>query len=315
MTIVELKEAILNNTLSDKLLILVCPENTFLADQYVDAICKAHELDRVAIDSIFDSQQATVTLFEHPQLFVLHTDTFKEAANNYDVFTNTVVICTDVDKKVEGDLIDYMVTMPKLQEWQVVSYIQTHCPELSEADAAWMYKAAGGNIYKLNLELEKLELFSGDQLMELVQNMKYAHDTNLYTIEPFDLANAIGKNDRLAVYSFLQHAKYCEMEPILLVNLLLSSMKKVAIVTASSNNNFESAGISSKQAYAIRAIYNNRTCPLPRLRKILHFLTNIDFKLKSGLLDMSKSEFIDYLICNLMSCAPDEPIRELYRGF
>ena len=77
---------------------------------------------------------------------------------------------------------------------------------------------------------------------------------------------------------------------------MLSTVKNIILLTQNSGKNATDLGLSSGRAWHIKQDWKN--FPATRLQMLLQFLSGIDIKLKSGLLDMSKDAQIDYLIAN-----------------
>ena len=73
-------------------------------------------------------------------LSVLRVEVFDEFAEYKDI-KNVIVICDKLDKKIEKVVADFVLTMPKLVDWQVVDYI------LEELDLDFDQVTAGANCY------------------------------------------------------------------------------------------------------------------------------------------------------------------------
>src|SRR5574344_1605478 len=111
MTLEELKNSILDNTLSDEFIILKCEDNFFIADQYVDMICKNKCMSKEIVDSIFSNTDTSLSLiFNYDNvLSVVKVDEFNEDDDNYSRFTNTIVICKSIDKKITDKVKEFVV--------------------------------------------------------------------------------------------------------------------------------------------------------------------------------------------------------------
>ena len=89
------------------------------------------------------------------------------------------------------------------------------------------------------------------------------------------------------------------LEPLSINNQALNKFKKILFVNQDSGlKSFESVGIGAAEASGIRRYYNNIS--LDRLASAIKFLSATDLKLKSGELDITKDQLVDYILCNIM---------------
>ena len=104
---------------------------------------------------------------------------------------------------------------------------------------------------------------------------------------------------RLGCYAedFLKHKNYELLEPIVLANRTLTSLKNIIIVTQNPGLTAEACGVSPAQYRAIN--YKYRSLNVNAVKQKIKFLTNIDLALKSSKLDMSKEAMMSYLVTNL----------------
>ena len=152
MKLEELKNSIIKKNAPDSLLVFVTSGNNFLAEQYLEGIAKSKELDINKINSLKDLESASALVFDYGSMLnVLRVEVFDEFAEYKDL-KNVVVICNKLDKKIEKVVADYVITMPKLTDWQVVDYILTLCPGLDEDEAKMLYKITYGDIYRIDNE-------------------------------------------------------------------------------------------------------------------------------------------------------------------
>ena len=63
-------------------------------------------------------------------------------------------------------------------------------------------------------------------------------------------------------------------------------------------NDFKEIGLSTGQVNMYQKYYTGY--PLDYLMNSIRFLSSLDYKLKTGLLDMSDDQLFDYIICNVM---------------
>ena len=298
MTLMDLKKSIEAQNIPDDFIIFLCSENSFIADQYIDAICEINNLVKTRINTLQDQASAlSLVLGSTDELKVMKVDTFEEALIDYSDLKNTVVICNKIDKKVKPLVEDYIIEIAKLADWQIKSYIKLICPVLNDDELDWLYQATEGNIYKMINEVDKIKLFPMPEQRSVLDAIRFSPDSDLYSVSIFDLADAIIRNNKPFVLDFLRH-KNINFDLMQIVGATLQKVKNIILVTQNSGKTASEIGINDKYMYRLRKDWNG--FPESRLKALLEFLSSIDLKLKTGLLDMSKEAQIDYFIANTM---------------
>ena len=301
-TIIELKNAILNNKLSDEFLVLVCPENYFIADQYVNEICSRKHLDKKHITSLSELNSGISALvIVNNNLNILKVDEFNEGNLDYSQFENTIVVCHKLGDKVKNnqELASYVVEIPKLIDWQIKDYIKVLCPVLDDHDIDWLYKVCNGDIYRITNELDKILVFDDREKQSILNKLKAETPSDLFTFGIFDITNAVISCNYQVLYNYLQQKKYFDLAPLSLVNLLLPSYKLALLLKFNGKTTAADLGINDSRAGAIKRQFSGFS--EEQLKYNISFLSSIDLKLKSGLVDFQNdSLFIDYLLCNLI---------------
>lgn len=298
MTLIDLKKAIEAQNVPDDFMILLCSDNTFIADQYVEAICGINNLTKTLIKSLQEQTSALALVMEHTdELSVLKTDVFEEALIDYSNLKNTVVICNKIDKKIKPLVEDYIIEVPKLTDWQVKSYINLICPELDEEEVDWLYTATNGDIYKIINEVDKLLLFPRTEQKQMLSELRFSPNSDLYSITIYDLSEAIIRNNKAVLLDYMKHKDF-SFDLMSIVGITLKTVKEILMVTQNSGKTATELGMPD-WLYK-KTARNYKGFPLERLQYLLRFLANVDLKLKSGLIDTSKSAQIDYLITNLI---------------
>ena len=298
MTLMDLKKSIEAQNIPDDFIVFLCSENSFIADQYVDAICEINNLVKTRINTLQDQASALSLVLESTdELKVMKVDTFEEALIDYSDLKNTVVVCNKIDKKVKPLVEDYIIEITKLADWQIKSYIKFICPVLNDDELDWLYQATEGNIYKMINEVDKIKLFPVPEQRSVLDAIRFSPDSDLYSVSIFDLADAIIRNNKPFVLDFLKH-KNINFDLMQIVGATLQKVKNIILVTQNSGKTASEIGINDKYMYRLRKDWNG--FPESRLKALLEFLSSIDLKLKTGSLDMSKEAQIDYLIANTM---------------
>lgn len=296
MTLIELKKAILENSLTDELLILLCEENYFIAEQYVKAISEKTGKTLVSIDSITQLSEATTAIINtfSDNLNILRVDCFSELLNSYSEITNCIIICSKIDKAVEKQVADYIIKIPKLLDWQIKDYMAAVCSGLDEQDINWLYSATQGNIYRLENELTKINLFRTDEQSALCKELKFSKQSDLYSCQIFDLLNAILLKNKSFLYDFMQHrASIVEPDAFALITLLLNNLKRNLFVCYVPQNTAEQLGISQAQFNYIK---NHPLMSKEQLIKQLEFFIDLDLALKTGRLVLDNADLLDFII-------------------
>ncbi len=299
MKLEELKNSIIKKNTPDNFLVFVTYGNNFLADQYINGIAESKKLEINRIHSLQDLNSSAAFIFDYSSMLnVLRVETFDEFAE-YKNLKNTIVVCDKVDKKIEKLVADFIILMPKLTDWQIIDYILTLCPGLSEDEAKMLYKITYGDIYRIDNEASKIAMFPRFQQKDIFMQIYYQQGSDLFAIGDYDLINAITANNKAFVKDLLLHRGSVILEPLSINNQALNKFKKILFVNQNSGlKSFESVGIGAAEASGIRRYYNSIS--LDKLATVIKFLSATDLKLKSGKLDMTKDQLVDYILCNIM---------------
>jgi hypothetical protein len=290
------KANILNGQAPTQLVVLLCAENFFIADQYINTLCAKTGKEKKIVSSIFEQESALSLVFDYTETInVLKTETFSEIAEDYSIFENTIIVCNKIEKKLESVLADYIIKIPALKDWQVIDYIKQVCPELDDLEAKWLYNAAGKNIYKIESELDKVLLFHPKERKKALTCIRFSKDSDLFNLSIFELCDAIIYNRKDILVEYLRHRTVVNFELMSLVGVLLPKIRNLILVKFAGKTAAE-VGISDGQYYYLT---KDPYLPLERLQSLLQTVSNIDLQLKSGLLDISKDAQIDYVISKL----------------
>lgn len=297
MNLIELKRSIESQVVPNDFIIFLCEENSFIADQYIKAICDINNLTKTDINNLQEQTSAlSLVLGGNEELRVLKVDNFDEVVSDYSSLTDTIVVCNKIDKKISKFVEDYVIKVPKLVDWQVKSYIKLICPTLVDEEVDWLYKATGGDIYRIVNEIDKLLLFPTIERKEIFNELRYGKDSDLYALDIFELVDAIVRNNKPVVLNYLRRANTM-YEFMSLVSLTLKKAKDILMTRKDSNRTASEVGMNVKQWNAISKIYSG--FPETRLEELITFLSKIDLKVRQGTFEsLSKDTLIDYFIVN-----------------
>lgn len=299
MTLMELKEHITNNRVPTDFMIFVNKDNPFLASQYIKELGKLSDGGISKIYSIYEPQQSSLSLLTSCEgvLNVLTTDTFDERAEDYTQFENIIVVCEQVDKSIAKCVEDFVIKFPKLEEWQIFDYAKMLCPALDDEDILWLVKATDNNIERVSNELAKVSLFNKDEQKAAFASIRFDPQTDLYKVDLFAVVNALVEGDMPILFDFIKHNGYDSIEPVVLANRALTSLKNIIIVSQNPTLTAEECGVSIGQYKFLKNKYHS--LKVPAVMQKIKFLSNFDLMLKTSQLELNKRDMLSYLISNL----------------
>jgi hypothetical protein len=299
MTLIELKNFITSGIVPTDFLILVNKDNQFLAKQYINALGELAPGGLNKISSIYEPFQSSLNLLTAPEgcINVLTVDTFDERSEDYSQFENTIVICEQVDKSISKVVENYIINLPKLEEWQIFDYAKSICPIIDDGDLTWLIKATNNNIERVINELDKVSLFNKNEQKAIFSSIRFDPQTDLYKTDLFTIVNALVAGDMPVLFEFLKHDIQDEIEPVVLVNRTFTSLKNILLISQNPALTAEDCGVSAGQYNYIKRNYFSLN--IEAVKQKLKFLVNFDLALKTSQLDMSKRDMLTYIINNL----------------
>lgn len=292
MDIKTLKSKIKQNTLNTNPLILIYQDITFVCNQYIDQICKNKNLEKLKItkladitndDELFDTEKTFLYVYETEKLDEIIPENLE----------NIIVVTKAVSKNEQVETI----IIPKLANWQIEDYVKTRVPGISEAQAKWLCDVSKYNIYRLKKECDKLSIFS-KEMQQLVFNQMNAENVycDLNNLTIFNFITAIVNKDFQTINEILENINYIDIEATGVISLLLKQYKTIIEVTFSNSWN-NTLSCSEKQFYYFKhnmiGIYTKE-----QLVDIYQFLTELDYKLKSGY--VANDFLVDYILMNVL---------------
>ena len=294
MTLKDLKNAIMQKTLSNNFLILKNVENplkdsnaAFLSEQYLKEISKARNLEITPINSIYEPLQSTLSLLvPTATLNVLKVDIFEETSLDYSQFLDTIVICNKIDTKILPLLTDFIVEIPKLENWHIEDYVKMLVPNASATNLNWLIKSTDYKIHRILNELDKVKLFNQGEHENIIKALRNDTQSDLY--RNFDLekeldikefsaqsvANAVINKNMSQVGYFLLRRQFFNFD-ITLFNYwaLKLLVDKVPLTFAA-----DQAALIDK----------------------IDFVSVISSRIRKGELELSNSSLFDYISLNLL---------------
>ena len=295
---VELKAKIESNTLSNAPLILKYADSKFLAYQYFKAIAKNYQ-EVIYIDAIKEIVRDDIFGGANQTLYLYDTEKLDENVTKDD--TDLIVICKSVPDYLEVDYVD----LTKILPWMVESFVKMRLKGLDDEEIKWLCEVAKYDVYRLDQECKKLELFEPNQQRAVFNQMNRENaysDLNALTI--FNFTNAMIKKDYRTLAEVLESIASIDIEGVGLVTILQKQIKNLIDIQTNPRNTAASLNMKPAQFNAIK--YNVGKFKDSQLINIFEFLTEFDYKLKSGNMQFSADakennlRTIDYIVTTVL---------------
>ena len=312
-----LQDAIANNRVSDSLIIFVLeketPNKLFLANQYVNAIAKVKKVPVTYLDNL-------ETTSEEDELFdSIETLSYKpvrvcrikqiDIKNDSLMHEDRLILIVDkvsVNKELPSDVIEFFdsqtIKIPTLEEWQILDYILSKAEGLNEDTAKWLYNLYSGDIFRINMELEKLELFTNyeqGKLIDIFKKDEIFEDIPKESI--FEITNALSRRD-IEKLSLIYKYRDVLVKPgseMGFIALVYKTFKNLILVKTAKNPTPEALGLTSGQIWTIRNIPNAYTNA--ELLKIFDIVSDLDRKIKNGEFDTQAVNIVDYILIKILT--------------
>ena len=298
MSIRQLKKDLEAGNYLEKLIIFKYSKNKFLAEQYVNEISNilgltpkyVSDINEVQpIDSIFETEGC------NPNLYIYNIDKL-ETPMDYNGNDYVIIITANISKDVETK--NKVVDMPDIENWQIKDYLYSNLEGIKTEYIDWLLDNSQYDLYRLQSEIDKFSLFNPNERNILFQKMlddNAFDDMTKYNI--WDISNCIVKKDISTLSQIHSEIHNIDVEPMALLSILYQNFRKLIMVWMNKNPIPDNTELTTKQIYAINKL--PRVWDANQLTQIFKFLTEIDFKIKTGQLPM---EYLrDYLIINIMS--------------
>ena len=301
-----LKDAIECHAVTSHFKLFKWEDNPFLAYQYAREIAKSKQLNIRYVDSlddIIESLTSAFTFDDYSDSLVIYACEEFECDQSIDLnaLDNVIVIC---HKATLDDNNVYI--FPKLEDWQIMAYMKSQCPGLKDQEIQWLFDITANlgknheNIYRLHNEMGKINCFPQDSQEDVFKALSDSGGySDLSPLTIFNFTNAIMKKDKLTIMNVLEDIDSIDVEGVGLITILHKNFKQLIDIQLGKNVTPESLGMSVKQFKAIE--YNCGKYSSSNLIRIFKFLTNLDYKLKSGELDIGNSKLIDYIVCSVLA--------------
>lgn len=298
MKLEELNKNIKQHKVSDSLIIFKNTDSDFIANQYITEIANQHNLTKVNINDLSEIK-TSATIFDKfmPEvLYIYRTDKFTFDNVSLTNNKNIIISCNSMPKKIEALFEDYVVTVPKLETWQLKDFALTQLVSVDEPTVDWLIQICNNNIDRIALEVDRIKVFSEDDRQYIVAdfNRDYIYgDLTQYKI--YDFTNAIITRNFSKVASLYNELINLDYSPFGLMILLYNNFKTIIEIQTDASATAEKYNINPRQFNAIKHNINYYTNE--QLAHIFLILTGLDKEIKSGNFDTNL--VLDYLLTNI----------------
>ena len=297
MKLSELKTKLLANEKISLPLIFIESNNDYIVKEYINQISKNNLLAQREISSINEMIDIEAGMFKEKVYLYIYQYNNKDQIIFDDLKNYNIIILSE--KEIPNCSFE-TVTFNKLENWQIEDYINVLIPGLAKQETKWLCEIAKYDLNRLENEANKINIFDKkdqDKIFGLINNDNGYCDLNELGI--FNLSNAIIKRDIVEIKKVLDNIDYIDVEGTGLVTILIKNFLNVINVQLNNRANPETCKMTEKQfryyQYYLCNKYSN-----DKLINNYKFLTNIDYRLKSGLLDMTNQQLVYYVVQNIL---------------
>lgn len=297
MELRELKNKILAQEALSFPLLFINYDNDYLIKSYIKKIAENNSLTIKEIESIKEMVDIESGMFKEVDYLYIYKLNKDDNLSKEQLKDYKIILITDTDRN-DSDI--EKVVFNKLENWQIEAYVQALLPGLDNREVSWLCKNAKYDIWRLDNEASKLNIFDKkDQskiLMAINDDNGYV-DLNELTI--FNLSNAIMNKDMLGIKKVVEDIDNIDVEGTGLVTILLKNFLNIINIQTNSKATAQSLGMSEKQFRYLQYNQCNKYSN-EELFNIYNFLTDIDYKLKSGLLEMTNNQLNYYVLSHII---------------
>lgn len=297
MELRELKNKILAQEALSFPLLFINYDNDYLIKSYIKKIAENNSLTIKEIESIKEMVDIESGMFQEVDYLYIYKLNKDDNLSKEQLKDYKIILISDTDRN-DSDI--EKVVFNKLENWQIEAYVQALLPGLDNREVSWLCKNAKYDIWRLDNEASKLNIFDKkDQskiLMAINDDNGYV-DLNELTI--FNLSNAIMNKDMLGIKKVVEDIDNIDVEGTGLVTILLKNFLNIINIQTNSKATAQSLGMSEKQFRYLQYNQCNKYSN-EELFNIYNFLTDIDYKLKSGLLEMTNNQLNYYVLSHII---------------
>jgi len=274
----------------EELVILKYADSDYIAHQYIHKYLDYTGRDFVLLESL--DQLRTSSSFLVDETYLYKVDKFECTTDRYKKFDNLFIVCKSIEKKTEELYKDYIVEIPKLEQWQILDYIYFVCPTLGKELEPWA-KILNNDMYAIENEVSKISIFSktGPEIKEASADEKALpgciltalNNDNaisyLSGITIFDLITALFTKNINKITTIYQSE--LEVPPVLFYQLVYNTVEDIIKVVIDPASSADRLGMASGKYWAIKNTYKGYWTK-EQITNIFQFLVSIDKQIKTG---------------------------------
>jgi len=292
MELKALKQKIKDKTLNDDLIIFKYADNKFLCKQYIDTISEIRNKEKVYVNSIYEAEEDAFGVDD--SLYIIDVEELKEYPDSS--FKNLIIMCKKLPDNLEVDYID----VAKPVNWQIEDFVKYRLKGLDDNTILWLCQICGYDIYRLDQECKKIEAFPVGSQKEIFRQINADNGyCDLTDLNIFNFTDALILHDMQKVISMMKEMELIDIEPLAVVTILLKKFKQLLAVKTNNQSYIKELKMSDKQVWYLRSNQASKFTE-NKLISNIEFLTGIDYKIKSGNLDLSRDNLLSYITCNLI---------------
>lgn len=302
MTIKEFKESIENKTINDSFYIFLYTDTSFLCHQYVNQIAALLKKQLLYLEELNISDNNYLDIFSNNIPVDVIRYFLTENLNSIPLSIKNekylYIATTKISKDIEKEFSEYIIVVPKLEDWQIKDYVYSVLNGVDRKNLDWLIQICKKDLFRIENEIDKIKFFDPEDQNDIFTkmiNQNLFSDLSDFTI--FDLTNAVTKKDFNALIPLIKNINNYEVEPLGLITILLNQFRKLIQVFLHPNPTEESTGLKSNVIYSIKK--NGLAYPFEKLVKIFEFLSSLDRLLKTGYIDTKW--LIDWALCNILT--------------
>jgi len=300
MKIEELKQLLESNQYKNQSFIFNeyknCP---FIVHQYIDEILKISNLEIKIVENVneipINNPNSFISTLDN-LLYVYYCDDEKilRYITNYE---KTIFIYTGKKLKDILDIEQYIIDIPKIEDWQIKDYVYTRGKGVENKDLDYLLSLTN-DLFRLEKELDKIEIFEENYRKNIFkQFIENGIFNDLIPYNTFDFIEAIIKRKKDKAFEIYSNLAISEINEMGIISLLYSNFRNVIKIQLSPNPTPENTELKSNQFWAIKK-NNIGFYSKDELLQIFNLLTDIDKKIKTGEIPIKNS--IDYLLLKIL---------------
>lgn len=303
MNIETFKSSLEENKFDYNFVVLSWEDSPFIAYQYLNKIKDILNVEFNYVQSLENLNRTDFELLfeDTPVWNIFITEKLSLTAAEIAKCKNLIIICKNIDAKTKEKISENLITIPKLQLWQLQEYTSINLPGVSEEDRNWLVDIVKNDIFRLDNEISKISIFEKELQQFYFDLIKDEHGYNdLQILDIFKFINALVNKDTSTICHVLSHLDSIDVEGTGIVTLMLKNIKRIIDVQLNSRATAKELGITDKQFNFIK-YKQGKLFSQQQLVEVYSFLTSIDYELKSGRLPFTNNRLVDYLVCNILN--------------